>query len=245
MRFSFLSLSLLTVWSPGSTTSSGSDAGPALGPMTAASATQTTPSRGDVRAEGGPPLVSEANVTTVGGGGGLPTGFRPVKIHTASGEVGETSVPGTSEGGTTTTTGGDTYITPSSPSEISLPDGGDGKMRVETPTSADRKYWTLPRQQHHHHQHRGDDTSGVGASMKGEDEDLPPSLGGEGVQQVITDKEPPPNAKFLFESPTTKYYTLPTSHSESRTVTLPPPPKYDGIGPVNETGVPLSLRTVS
>ena len=65
------------------------------------------------------------------------------------------------------------------------------------------------------------------------------------IGQIVTDKEPPKDAKFIFESPTTKYYTLPTvSTSEKTTVSISAPKKLEGIGPLNESGVPLSLRTV-
>ncbi|XP_074593209.1 uncharacterized protein LOC141848957 isoform X4 [Brevipalpus obovatus] len=251
------------IWSPGSTTSSSSDLSPpgaTLGPITTASATQTTPTRNDTHIKPSQP-------------DGLPAGFRPVKLSTSTsasaigtggGANREASMPGTSDGGTTTT-GGDAYITPSSPSEISLPDGGS-KMRSESPmmgdggggsSSGDRKYWTLPRS---HHQHRsGANVSapytgapatfngqmGDPSSMTRDDDDIVSSLAHEGVQRVITDKAPPANAKFLFESPTTKFYTLPTSQTSSRILHhhLPPPPKCEGIGPVNEAGVPLTLRT--
>lgn len=193
------------------------------GPTLTASATQTTPIKSESKQE---IASSEQNGVTE-----MPSGFRPVKMFSSSAipETAETSVPGTSEGATTTV-GGD--FSPSSPSDMSLVDAG--KCYLTTPpTPEDRKYWTLPRA----HLQKEMTTK--------DEEELVSKLTREGATQVITDKEPPSNARLVLESPSTKYYTLPTSHAESRTMSLPPPPKFEGIGPVNEDGVPLSLRTVS
>lgn len=66
------------------------------------------------------------------------------------------------------------------------------------------------------------------------------------IGSIVTDKEPPKDAKLVYENSTTKYYTLPaTSVTEKTVINIPAPKKYDGIGPLNESGVPVSLRTVN
>lgn len=223
-----------SVWSPGSTTSPGSDtspSGPASslpGPILTASATQTTPVKTEIK----PETVSNEQQQQQNGISEISSsGFRPVKMSTSSvvHATDDSSMPATLEGGTTAM-GGD--VSPSSPSDMSLVD--TGKCYLTPPSPDDRKYWTLPRP---HHQRE--------MSTKDEEE-LVSKLTSEGAKQVVTEKAPPSNAKFILESPSTKYYTLPTSHVETvRTTTLPPPPKFEGIGPVSEDGVPLALRTVS
>ncbi|XP_054167064.1 uncharacterized protein LOC128964485 isoform X6 [Oppia nitens] len=69
-------------------------------------------------------------------------------------------------------------------------------------------------------------------------------------RHVITDQPPPPGAKYLYETEDTKYFTLPnTTVSETVTTTttnrkvIPAPPKTEGIGPVDESGLPLTLKS--
>lgn len=104
------------------------------------------------------------------------------------------------------------------------------------------KYWTLPRQS------SSSSTAGIAGSyhqepfLSSSSDNYPNDPN---ISSIVTDKAPPRNAKFLYETPAAKYYTLPTTQTETRSTIVPPPPKYDGIGPVNETGVPLGLRSVS
>ncbi|RWS09395.1 uncharacterized protein B4U79_04172 [Dinothrombium tinctorium] len=108
-------------------------------------------------------------------------------------------------------------VSPSSASETSV-ETGKQLGHISPPPSPLQRYWTLPRQ--------------VASTSK---DDY--------VKQVVTDKAPPPEAKFLYETPSTKYYTLPTSVTERSATTIPAPPKFDGIGPVDGSGIPLTLRT--
>ena len=68
-------------------------------------------------------------------------------------------------------------------------------------------------------------------------------------RQIITELSPPTNAKYLYETENTKYFTLPTESTEKVTTTtrkvIPAPPKSEGIGPVDENGIPLALKSVS
>ena len=65
-------------------------------------------------------------------------------------------------------------------------------------------------------------------------------------RQIITDQSPPPNAKYIYETEDTKYFTLPTEPTEVTTIrkVIPAPPKSEGIGPVDENGIPLALKSV-
>ncbi|XP_015794643.1 uncharacterized protein LOC107371164 isoform X2 [Tetranychus urticae] len=104
------------------------------------------------------------------------------------------------------------------------------------------KYWTLPRQS------SSSSATGVGSYPEmhhpSQESFLSQSYPNDpNISSVVTDKAPPQNAKFLYETPTAKYYTLPTSQTEVRSIVVPPPLKYEGIGPVNESGVPVSLRS--
>ncbi|KAK4336868.1 hypothetical protein RND71_043903 [Anisodus tanguticus] len=69
----------------------------------------------------------------------------------------------------------------------------------------------------------------------------------ETVEKVITDKQPPGNAEYLFENDSYKFYTVPSAIEKTKTVKTKMnlnKQKVQGIGPTTETGMPLTLRTL-
>lgn len=209
---------LVLVWSPGSTTASSSPSpsrAKKAQPATTACATQTTPTK------------SEASA--------LPRGFRPVRLNSLP-------LPATNLPLGASASNLDGPLSPSTMSEASVATGGAAQRRPSglgssPPASPGAlKYWTLPRH------------ISVG-SKADRDSDSDHRRRGEltAIKQIETDEPPPPNARFLYETETAKYFTVPVSTLErtKSTVSVPAAKKYDGIGPVNESGVPLALRTVS
>lgn len=203
--------------------------------MTTASATQTTPTRSE----------------------SLPRGFRPVRLTTFQQPPNNTSSDNTSNNvnnninnNNNTSANNNNQgnhdsvphpnidqvldpgpLSPSTISEISIETSDTAKQsqRVTPPSSPQLKYWTLPR------------NISIGSK----------ETGGEIVKRIETDQPPPPNAKFEYESPSTKYFTLPVKTSSSSEKprsasahSVPAPAKYPGIGPVTENGIPLALRSV-
>lgn len=71
-------------------------------------------------------------------------------------------------------------------------------------------------------------------------------LNAENIQKVITNKDPPANAEFLYETDAFKFYTVPTGN-ERKVINIKQntnKKEIQGLGPVNENGIPLTLRTV-
>lgn len=137
------------------------------------------------------------------------------------------------------------------------------------PSSPQLKYWTLPRNISIGSSKDNREPDFYGPSS---DADALFSVGGERrpdpssssfLKRIDSDEPPPPNARFLYETPSAKYFTLPvrTSHTSDQmrdtdstepqpqrpasAYSVPAPSKYPGIGPVTENGIPLALRSVS
>ena len=129
-------------------------------------------------------------------------------------------------------------LSPSTISEISIEtsDTTAKQQRLSPPSSPQLKYWTLPR------------NISIG-SNKDADRTFGKLERGEIVGRIETNQGPPSNAKLVYESPSSKYFTLPVKTSSSsekpRSHSVPAVPKYPGIGPVTENGIPLALRSVS
>lgn len=77
----------------------------------------------------------------------------------------------------------------------------------------------------------------------------PQSVEPEQIEHVITDRDPPANAQFLYETDSHRFYSVPTGSRINKvtqsTSTSQAAVQAEGIGPVNESGVPVALRTVS
>ena len=75
----------------------------------------------------------------------------------------------------------------------------------------------------------------------------PQSVEPEQIEHVITNRNPPANAQFLYETDSHRFYSVPSgTHVQRMTQTTSgsQTQKTEGIGPVNESGVPVALRTV-
>lgn len=148
-------------------------------------------------------------------------GFRPVKLTPTTTEPLKTTAASTPSLVLSPTISGST--TPDI-DEVLLGEQTDKSFAQSTQPSSIHKYWTLPRH--------------VATGSKLQYEDLP--------QRIVTDQSPPPDANFLYETPTAKYYTLPTKSLEKQTkVVQRAPSKPEGIGPLNEAGIPITTKQVS
>ncbi|RWS30325.1 sorbin and SH3 domain-containing protein 2-like isoform X28, partial [Leptotrombidium deliense] len=143
----------------------------------------------------------------------LPHGFRPVSFEPSELEPSLLAIDTSLANSNPDTS----LLSPSSVSETSI--DTSKQVTSRSPQSPITKYWTLPR-------HASKEDYNAAA-----------------IRQVVTDKAPPPEAHFLYETPTTKYYTLPTAVTEKTTTAISAPKKFEGIGPTDESGLPISLRT--
>lgn len=98
------------------------------------------------------------------------------------------------------------------------------------------KYWTLPR----------NIAQATKIQYQIEDEQQGKQPQKNYYRQIISDHPPPPNAKFICETEDAKYFSLPAETVESVTTkkVIPAPPKTEGIGPLDESGIPLTLKSV-
>ena len=105
-------------------------------------------------------------------------------------------------------------------------------------------FWTLPQQEQQQlQQHLQDHVSRSPTPTFGQSS----LVNADNIQKVITDKEPPSNAEFLYETDAYKFYTVPKK-TEKKVVTKIKQQtniqEIQGIGPLNEAGLPLTLRSV-
>jgi hypothetical protein len=76
----------------------------------------------------------------------------------------------------------------------------------------------------------------------------PQSVEPEQIEHVITDRDPPSNAQFLYETDSHRFYSVPSGSRMQKVLqvsTSGQTVRPEGIGPVTENGVPVALRTVS
>ena len=212
------------VWSPGSTTTS--------------SSTETTIPATAHQISSPPPVST-------------PDGFRPPLVSASSTSI---KTVRSTERAPTSLSPTTSEVTPNDHQLQNIGEIYDPNQTI-TPV---HKYWTLPRNiatatktqyliedeqvvhqppshshmhHHHHHQHNHPPQT--------------PSSERHIHRQVVTDLSPPPNAKYIEETDDTKYFIVPESGEVTTTrKVVSAPPKSDGIGPVDENGIPLALKSV-
>lgn len=249
------------VWSPGSTTTTSSTE--SLGrherkhhhPVTTASATQTTPTRSESLPRGFRPVrlttFQQQPTVTQSQSNTAPTLDTTLNNSTSSNHNNNnnniTSANNNNQQAPCTSINDHSHphpsnldqdlgpLSPSTISEISIETSDTKQQRLSPPSSPQVKYWTLPR------------SISIGSSKDSPAGSKDRRFGGV-EREAVRRTETPSDAKLVYESPS-KYFTLPVKTSSTsekpRSHSVPAVPKYPGIGPVTENGIPLALRSVS